>query len=77
MSSARSTFLCEMSLYLDLLVSEVKAKYGVICDYLFSLCRKAYQRFRKKFRKKCRKNGVAEYKSGCILNKCFSSYIYV
>ena len=55
-SSARSMFSYEMSLYLDLPVSEVKAKYGDICDYLFSLCRVVYQRFRKKIRKKCRKN---------------------
>ena len=78
MSSARSTLLYEISLYLDLPISEMKAKYGDVSDYLFSLCRKVYQKFRKKLCKKYRKNGVAKYyKSGFILNKYFSHYRYV
>ena len=69
-SSARSLFLYEMSLYLDMPVSRLKSKHNDICNYLFPLCQRIYLRLRKKFRKLCKEGGVGKYKSGHILHKC-------
>ena len=56
-SSARSLFLYEMSLYLDMPVSKLKSKHNDI-PYLFPLYRKIYLTFRKKFRKLCKEGGM-------------------
>ena len=46
-SSARSIYRYEMSLYLDIPVSKLKSKHNDTCNYLSPLCQKIYLRFRK------------------------------
>ena len=75
-SSPFSNFLYEMSLYADMRVSEFKKLFGDNCKYLFSLCDCVYCRFRKRFRKNCKKSGLATYIMGQNLHKCFSRYRY-
>ena len=76
MMSPYSNFLYEVSLYLKIHVSELKKLFGNDCEYLYSLCDKVYKRFRRRFRKNCRKSGLATYISGENLHKCFSRYRY-
>ena len=75
-SSPYSNFLYEVSLYLKICVLELKTLFGNDCKYLYSLCDKVYKRFRRRFRKNCRKSGLATYISGENLHKCFSRYQY-
>ena len=75
-SSPYSNFLCEVSLYLKIRVSELNTLFGNDCEYLHSLCDKVLKSFRKRFRKNCRKSGLATYISGENLRKCFSRYRY-
>ena len=75
-SSPYSNFLYEMSLYADMPVSEFKKLFGDDCKYLFPLCDCVYRRFRKRFRKNCKKSGLATYITGQNLHKCFSRYRY-
>ena len=74
-SSPCSNFLYEMSLYADMPVSEYKKLFGDDSKYLFSLCDCVYRRFRKRFRKNCKKSGLATYITGQNLHKCFSSIV--
>ena len=69
-------FLYEVSLYLKIRVSELKVLFGNDCKYLYSLCNTVYNRFRRRFRKNCRKSRVATSISGENLHKCFSRYHY-
>ena len=51
MSSARSTLLYEISLYLDLTVSEVKSKYGICLTICFHYAGWFIKNFVKNFAK--------------------------
>ena len=51
MSSARSTLFYEISLYLDLPVSEVKAKYGIYVTICFHYAGRFIKNFVKNFAK--------------------------
>ena len=63
-SSPYSNFLYEMSLYADIPVSKIVKLFCDDCKYLFSLCDHVYRRFRKRFRKNCKKSGLATYITG-------------
>ena len=76
-SSARSLFLYEISLYLDMPASKLKSKHNDICNYLFPPCRRISLRLGKKIRKLCKEGGMGKYKSGRIFHKCFSHNRYV
>ena len=75
-SSPYCNFLYEVSLYLKIRVSGLKTLFATDCEYLYSLSEKVYKRFRRRFRKNCRKSGLATYKTGENLHKCFSKYWY-
>ena len=75
-ASSYCNFLYEVSLYLKILVSELKTLFANDCEYLYSLSEKVYKRFRRRFRKNCRKSRLATYISGENLHKCFSRYRY-
>ena len=62
--STYANFLYEVSLYLKIRVSELKTLFGNDCEYLYHLCDKVYKRFRRRFRIRCRKTGLAAYISG-------------
>ena len=69
-----SNFLDEVSLYLKIRVLELKTLFGNDCEYLYLLCDKAYKRFRRRFRRICRKSGLATYMHGENVHKCFLRY---
>ena len=73
-SSPYTTFLYKIGLYLNIPVFQVKRSCFPKTGYLFSLCRPAYRRFRKRFRNNCKKTGLATYITGSNLHKCFSKY---
>ena len=75
-SSPYSNFVYEISLYLNIPVSEVKQLLTKDCQYLYPLCEYVYKRFRKRFRKNGAKSGLATYISGQNLHKCLSRYRY-
>ena len=75
-SSLYSNFVYEISLYLNIPVSESKQLFAKDCQYLYPLCEYVYERLRKRFRKNCAKSDLATYISGQNLRKCFSRYRY-
>ena len=49
--SAKSTFFYEMSLYMDMPLSELKKEYKEVSKYVFPLSQKFYVRFRRRLRR--------------------------
>ena len=64
-----------MSFYANMPVFKFKKLFGDDCKYPFSLCDCVYRRFRKRFRKNCKKSGLATYITGQNLHKCFLDII--
>ena len=77
MSSPYSNFVYEISLYLNIPVSEVKQLLTKDCQYLYPLCEYVYKRFRKRFRKNGAKSGLASVFQGIgMISRFFEKKFY-
>ena len=77
MSSPYSNFVYEISLYLNIPVSEVKQLLTKDCQYLYPLCEYVYKRFKKRFRKDGAKSGLASVFQGIgMISRLFEKKFY-
>ena len=70
-SSPYPNFLCEIRMYFKVRISNIKQLFSKNCEYLYSLCDPIYRRFRRRFRKKCAKSGLATYNAVTYIRSAY------